>query len=98
MQPLTVPIRCQEHYTGYLYSILMNRILLEALARQHALPSPLVARLAATVAERCALIANREGSRAGAEAGPTGACIGAAILAEFAAGDVPAPDDQAAGS
>ena len=97
MQPLTVPIRCQEHYTVYNDSTQMNRTLLEALARKHALPSPLVARLAATVAERCALIANREGSRAGTEAGPTGACIGAAILAEFAAGDLPAPDDQAAG-
>jgi len=63
----------------------MNHTLLEAIARRHALPPPVVAQLAAAVAERCALIANREGSKTGTEAGPTGACIGAAILAEFSA-------------
>jgi hypothetical protein len=61
----------------------MNQALLEAIARQHALPPPVVAQLALAVAERCALIANREGSKEGTDAAPTGACIGAAILAEF---------------
>jgi hypothetical protein len=64
----------------------MHRDFLDTLAHVHDLPMPAVQRVAATVAERCALIANRYKSGAFAQAGqpgPVGAHIGAAILAEF---------------
>lgn len=65
----------------------MHPDLLDTLARVHDLPMPAVQRVAARVAERCALIANRYESGAIAQAGqpdPVGAPIGAAMLAEFA--------------
>lgn len=67
----------------------MSRALLEDAARQHALPPLVVAQLAAAVAERCALIANREGAQSRSQTGPTGAHIGAAILAAFRVVGVP---------
>lgn len=64
----------------------MHPDFLDTLAHVHDLSMPAVQRVAATVDERCALIANRYESGAIALAGqpgPVGAHIGAAILAEF---------------
>ena len=68
----------------------MDRALLTALARDYGIPAPAMRGLAATVAARCALIANRYD--AAPVASDVGAQIGAAILAEFE----PGPDAQAA--
>lgn len=70
---------------------------LDTLAHVHDLPMPAVQSVAASVAERCAVIANRYESGAIAQAshpGPVGAHIGAAILAEFALreGGCPVPE------
>ena len=65
----------------------MNSAFLDTLAHVHELPSPVAQRVAATVAKRCALIANRYcGARASDADSVTdlvGSQIGAAILAEF---------------
>jgi hypothetical protein len=62
----------------------MDRTLLDDLARRHALLPPVVADLAAEMAQRCALIANRRGCAMGTDDdGPLGAHIGAEILAAF---------------
>lgn len=61
----------------------MDRAFLAAAARTYALPPMLVEQVAAIVAERCALIANRQGSNLAASTDPVGAHIGAAILAAF---------------
>lgn len=74
----------------------MHPDFLDTLAHVHDLPMPAVQRVAATVAERCALIANRYESGAIAPAGqldPVGAHIGAAILAEFALREGEGPRD-----
>lgn len=73
----------------------MNRQFLDAIARQHALSAPVVAQVAAAIAERCALIANREGSAlATDDGGPLGAHIGAAILSAFAEEPATKPASQ----
>lgn len=65
----------------------MNFAFLDTLAHVHTFSAPAVQRVAATVAERCALTANRFESGAEAQEGqaavPVGARIGAAILADF---------------
>jgi hypothetical protein len=67
----------------------MNSPLVQALAERYRVPPREVELLAAEVAERCALIANRyepRGDLAAAELGPVkvvGAAIGHAILQEF---------------
>lgn len=69
---------------------------LDTLARVHNLPMPAVQLVAATLAERCTLIANRYESGAIAQAGqrdPLGPHIGAAILAKFAVRETEGPGD-----
>ena len=61
----------------------MDRALITALARDYGIPAPAMQGLAATVAARCALIANRY--ETAKVASNVGAEIGAAILAEFEA-------------
>lgn len=73
----------RKHYTGQIHSIAMSHPFVTTLASRLAVPEPVVEELARAVAERCALIANREGSYPDAPSGAAGAMIGAAILAAF---------------
>lgn len=73
----------------YIYTVFaaVNPVFLEALAQVQTLSAPAARRVAATVAESCALIANRYESGAKAQEArevPFGARIGAVILAKFA--------------
>ena len=70
-----------------MYSTRMDSPAVRLLAQHHGLPPETVAAVAAQVAQRCALIANRYGAAGdglGADA-PVGAAIGAAILEAFTA-------------
>lgn len=64
----------------------MDHTFLDTLAHVHEIPAPAMKKVAARIAERCALIANRYATLSVPAAGsddPVGAHIGAAILAEF---------------
>lgn len=66
----------------------MSHPFVTLLASRLALPAPVVAQVAAEVAQRCALIANRQGCAMETNGdSPLGAHIGAAILAAFAEPD-----------